>query len=68
MEIISLTLDTLGTILIAYTALRVHSRVSNDHKIDAKVVLEMRKEKLLGFLGILLIVVGYIIQLTVLTN
>lgn len=68
MEIVSLTLNTLGTILIAYTALRVHSRVTKDHKIDTAVLKEMRKEKLIGITGIIFIVTGYIIQLIILTN
>ncbi|PIP68720.1 hypothetical protein COW91_03220 [Candidatus Nomurabacteria bacterium CG22_combo_CG10-13_8_21_14_all_32_8] len=68
MEIIGLTLNTLGTILIAYTVLRVHARVSKDRKIDTKVISEMQKERMLGILGIILIIIGYIIQLSLLKN
>lgn len=68
MEIFGLTLNTIGTILIAYTALRVHDRVSKNHKIDRGVLKEMRKEKFIGISGIIFIVIGYIIQLIILTN
>ncbi|MBI4133031.1 hypothetical protein HY478_00295 [Candidatus Uhrbacteria bacterium] len=58
---IARTLEVLGEILIAYTALRVHLRVWREHKIDGRVFNEMRREQVVGILGILLLVVSYLI-------
>ncbi|MBI2097732.1 MAG: hypothetical protein HYT46_02260 [Candidatus Vogelbacteria bacterium] len=60
--ITGITLDVIGTILIAYTALRVHDRVRKEHHIDSQVVREMHRERLLGLIGVLLIILGYIFQ------
>ena len=59
-----LTLQVLGEILIAFTLLRVHHRVLNEHKIDKRVFVEMKLEQKVGYLGVIFIVVGYLIQIT----
>lgn len=58
-----MTLDTAGTVLIAYTVLRVHSRVRKEHRIDEYVAREMRREKAYGIAGIVLIITGYVLGL-----
>jgi len=63
MEIAGLTTGTLGTILIAYTALRVHHRVRKEHAIDSVVEKEMGKEMRIGVAGIALVIIGYVLQL-----
>lgn len=63
-SIIGITLDVVGTTLIAYTVLRVHYRVGKEHRIDEYVTKEMRRERSLGLLGVALILIGYAIQLT----
>ena len=63
MELLGHTLEFIGVILIAYTALRVHTRVQKDHKIDKAVINEMKKERLVGMSGIVLIVLGYVLQI-----
>ncbi|MDP4000790.1 MAG: hypothetical protein Q8P83_00940 [bacterium] len=62
LEFIGFTIDTLGKILVAYTAIRVHHRVWKEHRIDGKVFKEMKNEQMLGIIGILMIVCGYILQ------
>ena len=52
----------LGTLLIAFAALRVHHRVLNEHKIDRRVFKVMRREQLTGIAGAILIVVGFLIE------
>lgn len=64
-EILALTLETFGTVLIAYTAIKVHERVRKEKKIDKNVIKEMLLEKTIGFLGIALIVISYIINLII---
>lgn len=58
-----LTLDTLGKVLLGITVLMVHWHVLKEHKIDTDVLRTMRGEQILGVLGILLIIAGYILQL-----
>lgn len=61
--LITQTLDVVGKILIAYTAIMVHYRFSKEHKVDEKVFQEMRREKVLGIIGIGLIVLAYIFEI-----
>jgi hypothetical protein len=63
MSFLGFTIDVIGKILIAYTAVMVHHRVWQEHKIDKKVFSEMKKEKVLAFIGIFLIIAGYFLQL-----
>jgi len=60
---LGLILDTFGKILIGLAVFRVHSHIFKEHKIDRDVLQVMRKEKTITILGILLIVVGAILQL-----
>ncbi|MBI2004623.1 hypothetical protein HYS79_00490 [Patescibacteria group bacterium] len=60
--IIGITLDVIGTVLIAYTVLQVHDRARKEHAIDSRVVKEMGTERIMGIAGIMLIIVGYIFQ------
>lgn len=63
LDFIGITFDMAGTVLIAYTALRVHDRVRKEHKIDAHVTKEMSRERLLGVMGVAFILFGYALQL-----
>ena len=60
---LSTTLDAAGTVLIAYTALRVHDRVQKERVVDARVSAEMKREQRLGVIGIALIVCGFVLAL-----
>ena len=61
-EFIGFTLDVVGKILVAYTAIMVHYRFWKEHKIDEVVFVTMKRERLIGVLGVILIVVGYFLQ------
>ncbi len=63
MENFALTLDIIGKIMIAYTALSVHSYVSREHRINRAVFGAMKREKIVGVLGIIFMVAGYIIHI-----
>lgn len=63
MENIIATLDTAGTLLIAWAALSVHHKVLNDHKISGGVSRKMRTEQKFGILGVFLILVGYLLKI-----
>lgn len=53
------TMDVAGKLLIAYTAIRVHHRVQQEHRIDKKVFKAMKQEQRLAVMGALLILAGY---------
>ena len=61
-EYIATTLDFIGKLLIAYTALRVHHRFLSEHKVDRLVFRAMKREQRFGVLGIVFIVAGYILE------
>jgi uncharacterized membrane protein YidH (DUF202 family) len=65
MEILALTLDIIGKVMVAYTALAVHHRVRNEHKIDSAVFKIMKREMVVGVLGIALMIVGYVAHLLI---
>lgn len=64
MHIAAVTFQTLGTVLIGVTALRVHHRVLFQKKIDARVQRDFKIEQWLGTIGIVSIVVGYFVELS----
>ena len=45
------------------TVLFVHHRILEEHKLDKKVLVGLRAEQWIGFLGIILIIAGFIIRL-----
>jgi hypothetical protein len=59
---IALTLEFIGTILVAYAALKVHHRFLSEHKVDEKVFNSMKRERRLGVLGVVLVAIGYVLQ------
>jgi len=64
LSFIGYTLDVIGKIMVAFTAVMVHHRFLMEHKVDKKVLKEMRREQLIGIFGIVLMVVGYFLQLS----
>lgn len=63
LELFGFTIHTMGEILVGYTAIMVHHRVWKEHKIDEVVFQEMRKERFMGIIGLVLIVIGFTIQI-----
>ena len=61
-EFIGFTLDVVGKVMVAFTAVMVHRRFRKEHKIDEKVFRAMRREQLLGITGISLIILGFLLQ------
>lgn len=62
-ETIVILLDTLGTIMVAYAALRVHHRVLHEHKIDNQVFRVMKHEQRVGVVGVCIIIISACLQL-----
>ena len=63
LDIIGLTFEISGEIMIAFTAIRVHYRFRKEHRIDKRVFLSMRREHVVGITGIILLVLAYLLQL-----
>lgn len=63
MELLGFILDVIGKVLVAYTAIAVHRRVWKEHKIDEAVFGTMKWEQIIGIAGIILIVIGFLLQI-----
>ncbi len=60
---VSATLDIIGKIAVSYTVLVVHYRIMTEHRFDKAVENEIKHEQVVGVLGILLMVAGYVIKM-----
>lgn len=63
LELISLTIETIGTLMIAFAALRVHNRVLHDHEIDHKVFRAMKLEQKVGIIGVVLVLISFAMEI-----
>jgi uncharacterized membrane protein len=63
LDLLGITIDMIGSVLIGYAALRVHHRFLNEHRVDKRVFQTMKIEQRLGVLGIVLVIIGYLIQI-----
>jgi len=63
METFALTLDIIGKVMIAYTALSVHHHVWKERKIDKTVFHIMKREQLIGIFGIILMISAYFLHI-----
>ena len=59
------TFDVIGKVLIGIAVLFVHKHILEEHKIDKDVLKQMKKEQLIGGLGILFVLIGYVIHVFV---
>lgn len=62
-EFLGFTLDVIGKILVAYTAIMVHYRFWKEHKVDEAVFTAMKRERIIAIVGIALIIAGYFLQI-----
>jgi hypothetical protein len=56
-------LETIGTLLIAYAALKVNYRFRKEHKVDEVVFAEMKHEHYMGIVGMAFVTIGFFLQL-----
>mgnify|MGYP001558108995 CR=1 FL=1 len=64
-ELLGRTLQTIGEVMVAYTAIMVHFRFWKEHKIDKDVFAVMKKEQTFGVIGIVFLIIGYILELPI---
>lgn len=55
-------LHVMGELIIAYSILTVHRRISIERKIDSHIVHTINRERMSVFFGIALIVTGSLIE------
>ncbi len=60
---IGMVIDFLGKLLVSYTAVAVHYRFWKEHKMDEKLFREMHKEQYLGIVGIVLMTIGFTLEM-----
>jgi hypothetical protein len=58
-----LTLGTIGKILVAIGILKVHHIMAVEQQIDAKVIRSFAFEKAVTFVGVMLIIAGYLMEI-----
>ena len=58
-----LTFGVVGKVTIGIAVMMVHWRIVKEHRIDRIVLTEMRRGRNVALLGIVLMVVGYILEL-----
>lgn len=63
LELIGHIFDVIGKIMIAFTAITVHYRFWKEHKVDELVFKSMKREQLIGIIGIIFILIGFFLQL-----
>ena len=61
-EFVGFTIDVVGKVMVAFTAIMVHHRFRKEHKIDERVFRSMKREQLLGIIGISFIILGFLLQ------
>ena len=59
-----LTLGIVGKVLLGITVIMVHSKITHEKRIDGLVLMEMRREQRLALVGIILMVIGYVLELS----
>lgn len=58
-----LTLGVIGKVLLGASVIMVHSKITHEKHIDGIVIMEMRRERNIALFGILLVVLGYAMEL-----
>lgn len=61
--VLARTLDFAGKILISITAIRVHLTMLKDHKLDSNVFKEIKHESKLGLIAIILLSLGFVLEI-----
>jgi len=61
--IVGMTISLIGNILIGITVIRVHIHLANERKVDGDVIAAIRREKYLAAAAIILMVIGYFVEI-----
>ena len=58
-----LTFGTIGKVMLALAVLHMHHTLVREHRVDKYVILSYKQERILTFLGVVLIVTGYVMEI-----
>ena len=58
-----LTFALVGKVTLGIAVMMVHSRIVKEHHIDRVVLTEMKRERNVAFVGIILMIVGWVLEL-----
>ena len=59
---IGLTLSTIGKIVVVLAVLHIHATLVHEHRVDKRVILSYRQERVVTWIGLILIVIGYLLE------
>ncbi|MCH7756774.1 hypothetical protein IIC45_01685 [Patescibacteria group bacterium] len=59
-----ITFGFVGKVLLGITVIRVHARIVKEQHIDEAVLKEMKSERLLAIGAVILIIIGYLFEIT----
>ncbi|OGF32245.1 hypothetical protein A2533_05035 [Candidatus Falkowbacteria bacterium RIFOXYD2_FULL_35_9] len=62
MNILGMTLQTIGEVIIALMVMLVHHRMKVEKKIDIQVSRIMKSEQIIGLIAIAFMLAGFILQ------
>ncbi len=60
---IGFTLEVFGELLLGLSVFLVHGRIMQERKIDKAILQAIKKERNLALFAIVLIVIGYLLQI-----
>ena len=63
MALLGFILDVVGKVMVAFTAIMVHHRFRKEHKVDEAVFKVMKCEQVIGIVGVVFIIIGFLLQL-----
>jgi len=58
-----LSIGTAGKVLLGMAVVSVHWKIVKEHKIDKKVLKEMKKERDTALVGIAFVITGYLFEI-----
>ena len=58
-----LTFGIIGKVLLGLTVIMVHNKITHEKRIDGLVLMEMKREQAVAFIGIALMIFGYTLEL-----
>lgn len=60
--VIGVTMRVIGEVMVVLAVLHMHHTMIVEHRIDKRVVLTYRQERLLTWCGLVFIVLGYLTE------
>lgn len=60
---LGITLSFIGKLLLGVSVVLVHRKITKERRIDGIVLMQMKHEQLIAIAGILLMIVGYLVEM-----